>query len=105
MGRVCGARIAAVRPVAGSDDKQGMNEPRPKKLKPEPGAYVRLLRDVHTRGGVIFRAGLRMQILNDVGEFYLRVVVRGRRHYLKLCKKDQSRYFEVTTPAAKEDDE
>lgn len=67
------------------------------KLKPVDGARVRLLKDVTTRGGRKFRAGLMMTIRNSYGEFYLVVWVRGTRHALKLEKQHYQQYFEVVS--------
>ena len=68
------------------------------KLEPVRGAQVRLLHDIRTRGGRVFRAGLRMRIYNDCREFGLCVSVRYRRFYLTLKKNEGRWYFEVIAP-------
>jgi hypothetical protein len=67
------------------------------KLKAVAGAKVRLLKDIVTRGGTRFRAGVVMRLFDTDFKFSLKVSVRGRRHSLTLDKKDgySGRYFEV----------
>lgn len=62
------------------------------------GTLVRLTRDVRTRGGVTFRAGLTMVVQSTGGEYYLAVTVRGMRHYLRMLKKDYPRDFVFHAP-------
>lgn len=85
----------------------GMGE---KRLKPVPGAKVRLLRDVTTRGYEgrgqrTFRKDLVMTIRSDSGCFYLTVWVRAKEFALQLQKKDYPRYFEVVSVPPKAEGE
>lgn len=66
------------------------------------GCRVRLTRDVSTRGGTTFRAGLVMRVVHVVGEFDLAVYVRGRYHGLRLRKKDIHLLQLVSPPTVKE---
>lgn len=65
------------------------------KPKPVAGCKVRLLRDIETRGGRKFRAGLVMLLQYTTGEYSLRVTVRARHYYLTLKKKYAHRDFVV----------
>ena len=68
----------------------------------QPGGRVRLRCDVTTNGGVKFRAGVVMRVVSTAGEYYLRVVVRGRRHTLLLKKKNAYLLELVSPPPTKE---
>ncbi len=59
---------------------------------------VRLLQDVHTRGGRIFRKGVIMRVSYTTGEIHLSVSVRFRWHHLTLKKKEAKYLLEVVSP-------
>lgn len=75
------------------------------KLKPVTGSKVRLLRDISTRDGRKFRAGLTMTLRGTYGRYYLGVWVRRRSFCLTLQKKDYPFYFEVVSPPHEPEDE
>lgn len=61
------------------------------------GDRVRLRRDIITRGGVKFRAGLVMRVNHTEGEIYLSVTVRAKTHSLVMKKKDAALYLEAVS--------
>lgn len=70
------------------------------KAKISEGSVVRLKRDVKTRGGRTFKAGVKMYVSNYFGEINLRCRVRNKNFYLTLKKRDEPFYLELVTPAA-----
>jgi hypothetical protein len=68
---------------------------RTKRLEPVVGARVRLIRDIRTRGGRVFRAGLVMRVLGATGCFYLGVRVRAIWYHVELRKNESKHLFEV----------
>lgn len=52
------------------------------------GAIVRLKRDIETRGGVIFRAGVKMKVMDsNAGGLWLRTYKRGWWHSVNGIRK------------------
>lgn len=74
------------------------------KLRAVTGAWVRLRRDIRTRGGVRFREGVRMKVIGHHGSLMLRVWVRCRPRYLELRKTDEGCYLEVIQAAPPKDE-
>lgn len=65
-------------------------------MKVVPGCKVKLLRDITTRVGRTFRAGVVMTVDSVGGGVYLSVRVRSENHWVHLLKKEVNRYsFEV----------
>lgn len=76
------------------------------KLKPVLGATVVVRRDMYTRGGRWFRAGLKMKVISTSEGIITAVWVRGKKHWISTLKKEFDRNFEVVAvPNQSEEDE
>lgn len=61
------------------------------------GSIIRLRRDVTTRGGRRFRAGLTMTLSCVSGGLHVKVKIRGRWHWFTMQKKDGPWTFDVVS--------
>lgn len=74
-------------------------------LKITRGAKVKLLRDIKTRGGRTFRAGVVMTVDSIAGCYLLGVNVRAKGYNLQIQKKEARFLLELVNAPAQIEDE